>query len=215
MARPLVIVESPAKAKTIAGFLGRDYVVESSIGHIRDLPRNAADVPPEYRGLPWARDGVDCDNDFKPLYIVPREKKDQVRKLKALLKDASELYLATDEDREGESISWHLLEVLSPRVPVRRMVFHEITRPAIEQAVRAPRDLDYPLVDAQETRRIADRLFGYRVSPVLWKRVLPGLSAGRVQSVATRIVVERERERMRFRAAGYWDLEALLAPPRG
>src|SRR3954463_106521 len=211
MAKPLVIVESPAKAKNIASILGSDFVVESSIGHIRDLPRNAADVPAAYRGLPWARDGVDCDNDFKPLYIVPREKKDQVSKLKALLKEASEVYLATDEDREGESISWHLQEVLSPQVPVRRMVFHEITRPAIERAVTEWRDLDLPLVDAQETRRIADRLYGYRVSPVLWKRVLPGLSAGRVQSVATRIVVERDRERMRFRAAGYWDLEAVLA----
>src|SRR3954462_1125007 len=170
MPRPLVIVESPAKAKTIAGFLGRDYVVESSIGHIRDLPRNAADVPAAYRGLPWARDGVDCDNDFKPLYIAPREKKDQVQKLKALLKDASELYLATDEDREGESIAWHLLEVLSPRVPVKRMVFHEITRGAIERAVDEWRDLDRRPVDAQEARRILDRLYGYEVSPVLWKK---------------------------------------------
>jgi DNA topoisomerase-1 len=215
MPKPLVIVESPAKAKNIASILGSDFVVESSIGHIRDLPRNAADVPTQYRGLPWARDGVDCDNDFKPLYIVPREKKDQVSKLKKLLKDASELYLATDEDREGESISWHLLEVLSPRVPVRRMVFHEITRPAIERAVREWRDLDLPLVDAQETRRIADRLFGYRVSPVLWKRVLPGLSAGRVQSVATRIIVERERERMRFREASYWDIDATFTATDG
>src|SRR3954452_15426596 len=215
MPKPLVIVESPAKAKTIAGILGRDFMVESSIGHIRDLPRNAADVPPAYKGLPWARDGVDPENDFKPLYIVPKEKKDQVRKLKALLKDASELYLATDEDREGESISWHLQEVLSPQVPIRRMVFHEITPTAIERAVREYRDIDLPLVDAQETRRIADRLYGCRVSPVLWKRVLPGLSAGRVQSVATRIVVERERERMRFRVAGYWDLEATLAAVQG
>src|SRR4051794_7134347 len=215
MPKPLVIVESPAKAKNIASILGSDYVVESSIGHIRDLPRNAADVPESHRGLPWARDGVDCDNDFKPLYIVPKEKKDQVRKLKALLKEASEVYLATDEDREGESISWHLLEVLSPRVPVRRMVFHEITKPAIEAAVREWRELDLPLVDAQETRRIADRLFGYRVSPVLWKRVLPGLSAGRVQSVATRIVVERERERMRFREAGYWDIDGTFATVAG
>jgi len=213
--RPLVIVESPAKAKTIARFLGPAFLVESSIGHIRDLPRNAAEVPPAYKGLPWARDGVDCENDFKPLYVVPREKKDQVRKLKALVKQASEVYLATDEDREGESISWHLREVLSPQVPVRRMVFHEITAPAIARAVQEWRDLDLPLVDAQETRRIADRLFGYRVSPVLWKRVSPGLSAGRVQSVATRIVVERERERMRFRAAGYWDLEGLFAPATG
>src|SRR4051794_38441286 len=210
MPKPLVIVESPAKAKTIAGILGRDFMVESSIGHIRDLPRNAADVPQAYRGLPWARDGVDCDNDFKPLYIIPKEKKEQVKKLKALLKEASEVYLATDEDREGESISWHLQEVLSPQVPVRRMVFHEITRPAIERAVQEWRELDLPLVDAQETRRIADRLYGYRVSPVLWKRVLPGLSAGRVQSVATRIVVERERERMRFRAAEYWDIDGTF-----
>src|SRR4051812_2735587 len=215
MAKPLVIVESPAKAKNIANILGPDFVVESSIGHIRDLPRNAADVPAAYRGLPWARDGVDCENDFKPLYIVPNEKKTQVSKLKALLKDASEVYLATDEDREGESISWHLLEVLSPRVPVRRMVFHEITRPAIERAVQEWRDLDLPLVDAQETRRIADRLFGYRVSPVLWKRVLPGLSAGRGQSVATRIVVERERDRMRFREAEYWDIDGTFATSGG
>ncbi len=165
MPKPLVIVESPAKAKTIAGFLGRDYTVESSIGHIRDLPRNAADVPAAYKGEPWARLGVDVDNDFKPLYVVSREKKDQVRKLKDLLKDASELYLATDEDREGESIAWHLLEVLAPRVPVKRMVFHEITRPAIERAVRESRDLDRRLVDAQEARRILDRLYGYEVSP--------------------------------------------------
>src|SRR4051794_7739046 len=211
MPKPLVIVESPAKAKTIAGILGRDFMVESSIGHIRDLPRNAADVPQAYRGLPWARDGVDCDNDFKPLYIIPKEKKEQVKKLKALLKEASEVYLATDEDREGESISWHLQEVLSPQVPVRRMVFHEITRQAIERAVTEWRDLDLPLVDAQETRRIADRLYGYRVSPVLWKRVLPGLSAGRVQSVATRIIVERERERMRFREASYGDIAGISA----
>src|SRR6202047_3495190 len=206
MPKPLVIVESPAKAKTIAGFLGRDYVVESSIGHIRDLPRHAADVPAAYKGEAWARLGVDVDNDFKPLYVLSPEKRDQVRKLKGLLKDASELFLATDEDREGESIAWHLLEVLSPRIPVKRMVFHEITRPAIERAVREWRDLDRRLVDAQETRRILDRLYGYEVSPVLWKKVMPSLSAGRVQSVATRLVVERERARMRFRAASYWDL---------
>ncbi len=206
MPKPLVIVESPAKARTIAGFLGDDYVVESSIGHIRDLPRNAADVPPAYKGEPWARLGVDVDNDFKPLYIVSPEKRDQVRRLKALLKDASELYLATDEDREGESIAWHLLEVLAPRVPVKRMVFHEITRPAIERAVRESRDLDRRLVDAQETRRILDRLYGYEVSPVLWKKVMRNLSAGRVQSPATRLLVDRERARMRFRSADYWDL---------
>jgi DNA topoisomerase I len=206
MPKPLVIVESPAKAKTIASFLGNDYDVESSIGHIRDLPRNAADVPPAYKGEPWSRLGVDVDNDFKPLYVVSSDKKDQVRKLKALVKDASELYLATDEDREGESIAWHLSEVLAPRVPVKRMVFHEITRPAIERAVREWRDLDRRLVDAQETRRVLDRLYGYEVSPVLWKKVMPALSAGRVQSPATRLLVDRERARMRFVAASYWDL---------
>jgi DNA topoisomerase-1 len=210
MAKPLVIVESPAKAKTIAGFLGGEFTVESSIGHIRDLPRNAADVPLAYKGEAWARLGVDVDNDFKPLYVVSREKKEQVRKLKALLKDASELYLATDEDREGESIAWHLLEVLAPQVPVKRMVFHEITRPAIERAVRESRDLDRRLVDAQETRRILDRLYGYEVSPVLWKKVMPALSAGRVQSVATRLLVERERARMRFVTGAYWDLSGTF-----
>src|SRR6202022_186663 len=161
MPKPLVIVESPAKAKTIAGFLGRDYLVESSIGHIRDLPRNAADIPPAYKGEPWARLGVDINNDFKPLYVVAKEKREQVKKLKNLLKDASEVYLATDEDREGESIAWHLLEVLAPRVPVKRMVFHEITRAAIERAVREWRELDRRLVDAQEARRILDRPYGY------------------------------------------------------
>ncbi|HEX9968969.1 MAG TPA: toprim domain-containing protein, partial [Acidimicrobiales bacterium] len=213
MPKPLVIVESPAKAKTIAGFLGGDFVVESSIGHIRDLPRNAADVPPALKGEPWARLGVDVDNGFKPLYVVSREKKDQVRKLKALLKDASELYLATDEDREGESIAWHLLEVLNPPpdVPVKRMVFHEITRPAIERAVNEWRELDRRLVDAQEARRILDRLYGYEVSPVLWRKVLPKLSAGRVQSVACRILVERERARMRFRSASYSGVEGTFA----
>ena len=211
MPKPLVIVESPAKAKTISSFLGADYHVESSIGHIRDLPRNAADVPAAYKGESWARLGVDVDNDFKPLYVVSREKRDQVRKLKSMVKDASELYLATDEDREGESIAWHLLEVLAPRIPVRRMVFHEITRPAIERAVREFRDLDRRLVDAQETRRILDRLYGYEVSPVLWKKVMPALSAGRVQSVATRLVVERERARMRFVSASFWDLAGAVS----
>ncbi|MBO0732604.1 MAG: type I DNA topoisomerase, partial [Acidimicrobiaceae bacterium] len=216
MPKPLVIVESPAKARTIAGFLGGDYVVESSIGHIRDLPRNAADVPTAYKREPWARLGVDVDNDFKPLYVVSPEKREQVRKLKGLLKDASELYLATDEDREGESIAWHLLEVLAPRVPVRRMVFHEITRQAIERAVRESRDIDRRLVDAQETRRILDRLYGYEVSPVLWKKVMRNLSAGRVQSVATRLLVERERARMRFRSASWWDLAGTFeASSRG
>ncbi len=215
MAKPLVIVESPAKARTIAGFLGSGYVVESSIGHIRDLPRSAAEVPSQYKGEPWARLGIDVDHDFKPLYIVPREKKEQVAKLRRLLKDASEVYLATDEDREGEAIAWHLREVLNPKVPVRRMVFHEITRAAIDQAIAAPRDLDLRRIDAQETRRILDRLYGYEVSPVLWKKVMTGLSAGRVQSVATRMVVERERARMRFRSAEWWNLEGTFSPEAG
>ncbi len=206
----LVIVESPAKAKTIAGYLGPGYVVESSIGHIRDLPRSAADVPAEYKGQAWAKDGVDVDNGFKALYVVSPDKKAQVAKLRAALKESDELYLATDEDREGEAIAWHLLETLKPKVPVHRMVFHEITKSAIEAAVANPRELDTKLVDAQETRRILDRLYGYRVSEVLWKKVMPRLSAGRVQSVATRVVVERERARMRFREAGYWDIEGTF-----
>ena len=211
MPKPLVIVESPAKAKTIAGYLGPDYVVESSVGHVRDLPDDASEIPAAYRGESWARLGIDVDNDFKPLYVVSSRKKDVVKKLKALLKDASELYLATDEDREGESIAWHLSEVLSPQVPVKRMVFHEITAPAIRRAVEETRALDMPLVDAQETRRLLDRLYGFEVSPVLWRRIKPRLSAGRVQSVATRMIVERERERMRFRAAGWWDIEGSFA----
>jgi len=211
--RRLVIVESPAKAKKIASFLGAGYTVDSSIGHIRDLPRNAADVPPSHKGKPWARLGVDVDHGFERLYVVPPDKKAQVAKLKALLKDADELFLATDEDREGEAIAWHLLETLNPKVPVRRMVFHEITPAAIQHAVDTPRELDTALVDAQETRRVLDRLYGYEVSPVLWKKVMPRLSAGRVQSVATRIVVERERARMRFVQAGYWDIDgSFLAP---
>lgn len=207
MPKPLVIVESPAKAKTIAGYLGAAYVVESSIGHIRDLPRSAADVPAAFKAEPWARLGVDVDNDFKPLYVISREKREQVAKLRRLVADASEVYLATDEDREGESIAWHLAEVLSPRVPVLRMVFHEITPAAIRAAIEHPKELDRRLVDAQEARRILDRLYGYEVSPVLWRKVAKGLSAGRVQSVATRIVVERERERMRFRSASWWSVE--------
>ena len=214
MAGKLVIVESPAKAKTIARYLGAGYVVESSIGHIRDLPRNAADVPASHKGAKWARLGVDVDNGFEPLYIVSPDKKQQVAKLKTLLRDADELFLATDEDREGEAIAWHLRETLKPKVPVRRMVFHEITAPAIAAAVRNPRELNESLVDAQETRRILDRLYGYEVSPVLWKKVLPRLSAGRVQSVCTRLLVERERERMTFRAAGYWDLDVELSVQR-
>ncbi|MFC4057234.1 type I DNA topoisomerase [Planomonospora corallina] len=204
----LVIVESPSKAKTIAGYLGRGYVVESSIGHIRDLPQKADDIPEKDKGKPWARLGVNVDHGFEPLYVVNADKKAQVSKLKQLLKEADELYLATDEDREGEAIAWHLREVLKPKVPVHRMVFHEITPRAIQEAVANPRELDMRLVDAQETRRILDRLYGYEVSPVLWKKVKPRLSAGRVQSVATRLVVERERERLAFTSASYWDLQA-------
>ena len=212
MSNALVIVESPAKAKTISGYLGDGYVVESSIGHVRDLPSKAAEVPKAYKSEPWARLGIDVDNGFKPLYVVSSDKRQQVRKLKSLLADADELYLATDEDREGEAIAWHLMEVLNPRVPVKRMVFHEITRPAISAAVASPRELDRRLVDAQEARRMLDRLYGYEVSPVLWKKVMPQLSAGRVQSVAVRIVVERERERMRFVSASFWGLTATFAP---
>jgi len=208
----LVIVESPAKAKTIAGYLGKEFVVESSIGHVRDLPHNAAEIPAKYKAEPWSRLGVDVDNDFQPLYVVDSRKKKVVSDLKAKLKNADELLLATDEDREGEAIAWHLREVLQPKVPVRRMVFHEITRPAIERALTQTRDIDDDLVDAQETRRILDRLYGYEVSPVLWRKIMQGLSAGRVQSVATRLVVDRERERMRFVAAGYWDIVATFVP---
>ena len=221
--RRLVIVESPTKARKIAGYLGRNYVVESSRGHIRDLPKGAADVPAKYKTEKWARLGVNVDSDFEPLYVVSPDKKSTVSELKSLLKDVDELYLATDGDREGEAIAWHLLETLKPRIPVRRMVFHEITESAIRAAAENPRELDTDLVDAQETRRILDRLYGYEVSPVLWKKVAPKLSAGRVQSVATRIIVQRERERMAFRSAAYWDILAELdasvsdpdaAPPR-
>ncbi len=213
--RRLVIVESPAKAKTIAGYLGPGYTVEASIGHIRDLPRKAADVPAKYKGLPWARLGVDTEHDFEPVYVVSPDRKAQVSKLKSLLKDADELYLATDEDREGEAIAWHLVQELNPKVPVHRMVFHEITPAAIQRAVDSPRAVNANLVDAQETRRILDRLYGYEVSPVLWKKVLSGLSAGRVQSVATRIVVERERQRLAFRTAEYWDVTGRFALTAG
>ena len=210
--KKLVIVESPAKAKTIAGYLGPEYVVESSIGHIRDLPNNASEIPAKLKGEAWARLGVNVDKDFEPLYVVDSRKKKVVSDLKAKLKDADELLLATDEDREGEAIAWHLREVLDPKVPVRRMVFHEITKPAIERALGETREIDDRLVDAQETRRILDRLYGYEVSPVLWRKIMQGLSAGRVQSVATRLVVERERERMRFVAADYWDIVATYDP---
>ncbi|MDH6137043.1 DNA topoisomerase-1 [Kitasatospora sp. MAA4] len=209
----LVIVESPAKAKTIKGYLGPGYIVEASVGHIRDLPGTAAEVPDQYTGE-VRRLGVDVDHDFAPIYVVNADKKSQVSKLKALLKESDELFLATDEDREGEAIAWHLQEVLKPKVPVKRMVFHEITKDAIQAAVANPRELNQRLVDAQETRRILDRLYGYEVSPVLWKKVMPKLSAGRVQSVATRLVVERERERIAFTSASYWDLTASFATGR-
>jgi DNA topoisomerase-1 len=212
MSKKLVIVESPAKAKTIAGYLGSDYVVESSIGHIRDLPNRASEIPEKFKKESWARLGVDVENEFEPLYVVDSDKKGKVNDLKKLLKNADELLLATDEDREGEAIAWHLLEVLQPKVPVRRMVFHEITRDAIQKALGETREVDQRLVDAQETRRILDRLYGYEVSPVLWKKVMQGLSAGRVQSVAVRLVVERERDRRAFVSAGYWDIKGVFDP---
>jgi DNA topoisomerase-1 len=212
MKKALVIVESPAKARTISKFLGSGYQVEASIGHIRDLPSSSSEIPPKYKREPWARIGVDVDHDFEPLYIIPEEKKAQVKKLKGLAKEAGELYLATDEDREGEAIAWHLLQVLEPgrNVAVKRMVFHEITKSAIDDALHHPRQIDQQLVDAQEARRILDRLYGYELSPVLWKKVRPKLSAGRVQSVAVRLVVVRERARMRFVTASYWDIDASL-----
>ena len=211
MSTRLVIVESPAKARTIAGYLGSDFVVESSIGHIRDLPERASDVPVADRAR-YGKLGVDVDHEFDPYYIVDANKKHVVADLKKKLKASDELLLATDEDREGEAIAWHLREVLKPKVPVRRMVFHEITKDAIQRALEQTREIDERLVDAQETRRILDRLYGFEVSPVLWKKVMPRLSAGRVQSVATRLVVDRERERMRFVAAGYWDVLGTFDP---
>lgn len=209
--KKLVIVESPAKAKTIAGYLGSGFVVESSIGHIRDLPERASEIPKEQRQRYGAL-GVAIDDGFEPYYVVDPDKKRVVAALRKQLKDADELLLATDEDREGEAIAWHLLQELKPKVPTRRMVFHEITRQAIQEALDRPRPVDERLVDSQETRRILDRLYGYEVSPVLWKKVMPRLSAGRVQSVATRLVVERERERMAFVSAGYWDIEGSFDP---
>ena len=207
----LVIVESPAKARKIGAYLGDGYVVEASVGHIRDLPQRAADIPKEYKKIAWAKEGVDIENDFAPLYVINPDKKAKVAELQALMKNAEELILATDEDREGEAIAWHLVEVLQPKVPIKRMVFNEITKEAIQAAVENTRDLDYHLIDAQETRRVLDRLFGYRLSPVLWKKVMPRISAGRVQSVATRLIVEKERERMAFISSGWWDLAATTA----
>ncbi|WP_336250689.1 type I DNA topoisomerase, partial [Stomatohabitans albus] len=215
MSKRLVIVESPAKARKIGEYLGPEYVVESSVGHIRDLPANASQIPAKVKDKPWATLGVDVDHEFAPVYVVNPDKKKTVTDLKTKLKDCDELLLATDKDREGEAIAWHLQEVLKPKVPVRRMVFGEITKQAIQHAVEHTGELDYQLVDAQEARRILDRLYGYEVSPVLWKKVSTGLSAGRVQSVATRIIVERERERIAFVSANYWDLTAELATTAG
>jgi DNA topoisomerase-1 len=210
MSTQLVIVESPTKARTIEKFLGKDFEVLASYGHIRDLPNNAAEIPAEIKKQKWSRLGINVDSDFTPLYIIPSEKEKRVNELKRAVKKASIVYLATDEDREGESISWHLLEVLDPKVPVKRLVFHEITKKAIEESLSNAREIDQNLVRAQETRRIIDRLYGYSVSPLLWKKMVPRLSAGRVQSVAMRLLVQRERERARFRSADYWDLKATF-----
>src|SRR5690606_14671748 len=209
-ARKLVIVESPTKARKIQSYLGDDYEVEASVGHIRDLPQ-PKDLPADMKKGPYGKFAVDVDNGFEPYYVVHADKKKKVSELKKALKDADELFLATDEDREGEAIAWHLIQELKPKVPVKRMVFHEITRDAILRALENTREIDQNLVDAQETRRILDRLYGYEVSPVLWRKVRQGLSAGRVQSVATRLVVERERARMAFRAASYWDIEGTVS----
>ena len=211
MAKALVIVESPAKARTLARLLGDRYRVEASIGHVRDLPENASEVPAAIKDKPWGRMGVDVDNGFRPYYVVSRDKTSRIRDLRAAMKDAPEVLLATDPDREGESISWHLLEVLKPKVPVHRIEFHEITLEAVQKAIAEARDIDLQLVDAQESRRIVDRLYGYMVSPVLWKKVQTGLSAGRVQSVAVRLIVEREEARRAFRTSAYWNLEARLS----
>ncbi|MGQ0608802.1 MAG: type I DNA topoisomerase [Chloroflexota bacterium] len=210
MSKPLVIVESPAKARTLTRLLGDEYRVEASVGHVRDLPENASEVPAEIKDKPWGRMGVDVDNGFRPYYVVSREKSGRIRDLRAAVKDVSEILLATDPDREGESISWHLREVLKPSVPVRRIEFHEITEEAVRRAIDEARDIDLQLVDAQESRRIVDRLYGYMVSPVLWKKVQTGLSAGRVQSVAVRLVVEREEARRAFRKGVYWGLDARI-----
>lgn len=213
--KTLVIVESPAKARTIHKLLGPDYVIEASVGHVRDLPANASEIPPEMKKEKWARLGIDIEHDFRPLYVIPQDKRKQIQKLSRLVKSAARVYLATDEDREGESISWHLVEVLRPEAEVRRLVFHEITKEAIRHALEHPRDIDRNLVEAQEARRLVDRLYGYLVSPLLWKKIKPKLSAGRVQSVAIRLVVEREKERMRFREAEYWDLSGRFRAAEG
>ena len=215
MSKTLVIVESPTKAKTLKKFLGKDYVVESSVGHIRDLPKNAAEIPAKLKKEAWSRLGVNVEEDFTPLYIVQPEKRQKIKELKAKLEEVDRILLATDEDREGEAISWHLVEVLKPKVPYQRMVFHEITKKAILEALNETREIDSDLVEAQESRRVLDRLYGYEVSPILWKKIKPRLSAGRVQSVATKILVDRERARMRFVRAEYWDLSARFTPTTG
>jgi len=211
----LVVVESPTKARTIRRFLSEEYRVEASMGHVRDLPASATQIPKKLKGESWARLGVNVEGDFEPLYIIPPDKAKVVKELKAALKGVDELFIATDEDREGESIGWHLLEVLKPKVPVRRMVFHEITEDAIKAALEHTRDMDRNLIDAQETRRVLDRLVGYTLSPLLWKKVAPKLSAGRVQSVAVRVIVNRERERIVFVPASYWNMTAELSCPNG
>ena len=208
MGNKLIIVESPTKAKTITKFLGKGYDIRSSYGHIRDLPANAKEIPAKYKKEPWSRLGINIEEDFEPLYVVSADKKKVIKELKTLAKAADEIYLATDEDREGESISWHLLEELKPKIPVKRMVFHEITKAAINEALSNPREIDFNLVEAQETRRLVDRLYGYSVSPLLWKKMAPKLSAGRVQSVVLRLLVERERLRIAFVSGDYWDLKA-------
>ena len=213
--KSLVIVESPAKARTISKFLGSGYDVQASIGHVRDLPKGTREIPEKYKGEEWAYLGVNVNDAFTPVYIVPPDKKQQVAKLRKAIKDAKDLYLATDEDREGEAISWHLFELLKPKIPVHRLVFHEITKEAIDEALANPREIDDGLVRAQETRRILDRLYGYEVSPLLWRKVGPRLSAGRVQSVAVRLIVEREQERIDFRSATYWDLIGTFAAVSG
>ena len=215
MGKPLVIVESPAKARTIEKFLGAGFQVAASVGHVRDLPETAADIPKEFKDKKWARTAVDVENDFAPLYVLTERGREQVKTLKKMLSDADALYLATDEDREGEAIAWHLFEVLKPKVPVKRLVFHEITDRAIKEALASPRALNLDLVRAQETRRIIDRLYGYNVSPVLWKKIKPRLSAGRVQSVAVRLIVDRERSRMRFVPGAWWDLNATFDAQAG
>lgn len=209
--KTLVIVESPTKAKTIGKFLGKNYIVKASMGHIRDLPDSAEEIPAELKKKPWARLGINVEEDFEPLYIIPEDKKKNLKVLKDAIKESSLILLATDEDREGESISWHLLEALKPKIPTKRLVFHEITKEAIDKALSSPREIDENLVKAQETRRIVDRLFGYEVSPLLWKKMARGLSAGRVQSVAVKLLVEREKERAKFKKAVYWGLKAKFA----